>query len=72
MDIRKDPFGYLGEARGIGPKECQTSYQQGNRGSGRPAVLMAFSSEVDAGSRQENASRQKSRALILVQSEPKF
>jgi hypothetical protein len=26
----------------------------------------AFSSEVDAGSREENASRQKSRALVLI------
>jgi hypothetical protein len=31
---------------------------------------MAFSSEVDAGSREENASKQESRAPVLIQSEP--
>ena len=30
----------------------------------------AFSSEVDTGSRQENASKQKTRASVLIQSEP--
>jgi hypothetical protein len=30
----------------------------------------AFSSEVDAGSREENASEQESRASVLIQSEP--
>ncbi|QOZ26948.1 hypothetical protein XH93_27550 [Bradyrhizobium sp. CCBAU 51753] len=30
----------------------------------------AFSSEVDAGSREENASKQKARASVLIQSEP--
>jgi hypothetical protein len=29
------------------------------------------SSEVDAGSREENASKQKIRASVLIQSEPK-
>jgi hypothetical protein len=32
----------------------------------------AFSSEVDAGSREENASKQESRASVLIQSEPKL
>jgi heme iron utilization protein len=32
----------------------------------------AFSSEVDTGSREENASRQESRASVLIQSEPKL
>jgi hypothetical protein len=32
----------------------------------------AFSSEVDTGSREENALKQKSRALVLIQSEPKM
>jgi hypothetical protein len=32
----------------------------------------AFSSEVDAGSREENASKQKSRASVLIQPEPKL
>jgi hypothetical protein len=30
----------------------------------------AFSSEVDAGSREENASKQEPRASVLIQSEP--
>jgi hypothetical protein len=33
--------------------------------------LIAFSSEVDTGSREENASKQKIRASVLIQSEPK-
>jgi hypothetical protein len=36
----------------------------------RPAK--AFSSEVDTGSREENASKQESRASVLIQSEPKM
>jgi hypothetical protein len=32
----------------------------------------AFSSEVDTGSREENASNEESRALVLMQSEPKL
>ena len=42
-------------------------------GEGRPfcaVVLRAFSSEVDTGSREENASKQESRASVLIQSEP--
>jgi hypothetical protein len=31
---------------------------------------IAFSSEVETGSREENASKQKFRASVLVQSEP--
>jgi hypothetical protein len=40
---------------------------------GRPlaAKAIAFSSEVDTGSREENASKQKIRASVLIQSEPK-
>jgi len=44
--------------------------------AGRPAAwavaaaAKAFSSEVDAGSREENASRQKTGASVLMQSEP--
>jgi hypothetical protein len=30
----------------------------------------AFSSEVDTGSREENASKQESRVSVLIQSEP--
>jgi hypothetical protein len=45
-----------------------------NRGSvlmmtGKPG---AFSSEVDTGSREENASKQKIRASVLIQSEPRL
>jgi hypothetical protein len=35
-------------------------------------ALRAFSSEVDTGSREENASKQESRASVLIQSEPKL
>ncbi|MFO1108422.1 MAG: hypothetical protein U1E61_04505 [Bradyrhizobium sp.] len=35
-------------------------------------AFRAFSSEVDTGSREENASNQKSRASVLIQSEPKM
>ncbi|MBO4227259.1 hypothetical protein GRB70_33245 [Bradyrhizobium neotropicale] len=31
----------------------------------------AFSSEVDTGSREENASKRESRASVLIPSEPK-
>jgi hypothetical protein len=33
-------------------------------------VPRAFSSEVDTGSREENASKQEIRASVLIQSEP--
>jgi hypothetical protein len=33
-------------------------------------ITRAFSSEVDAGSRKENASKQQSGASVLIQSEP--
>jgi hypothetical protein len=32
--------------------------------------IIAFSSEVDAGSREENAPKQASGASVLIQSEP--
>src|SRR4029077_15763565 len=35
------------------------------------SAIIAFSSKVDAGSREENASKQKFRASVLIQSEPK-
>jgi hypothetical protein len=35
-------------------------------------VAIAFSSEVNTGSREENASKQESKASILIQSEPKL
>ncbi|PJG57083.1 hypothetical protein CVM73_01340 [Bradyrhizobium forestalis] len=48
-------------------------------GSTRPVVppdgsflFRAFLSEVDTGSREENASKQESRASVLIQSEPKL
>jgi hypothetical protein len=34
-------------------------------------TAIAFSSEVDTGSREENAPKQKIRASVLIQSEPK-
>ena len=33
-------------------------------------VIRAFSSEAGTGSREENASKQESRASVLIQSEP--
>src|SRR6478672_1378236 len=40
-------------------------------GERRPSrELRAFSSEVDTGSREENASKQESRASVLIQSKP--
>jgi hypothetical protein len=33
-------------------------------------LSIAFSSEVETGSREENASKQKFRASVLIQSEP--
>ncbi|MEH2673618.1 hypothetical protein DXU07_30855 [Bradyrhizobium elkanii] len=38
----------------------------------RAADIRAFSSEVDTGSREENASKQESRASVPIQSEPKM
>jgi hypothetical protein len=35
-------------------------------------VSIAFSSEVDTGSREENASKQEFRDSVLIQSEPKL
>jgi len=37
-----------------------------------PAAPVAFSSEVDTGSREENASKQKTRASVVMQSEPRL
>jgi two-component system, OmpR family, sensor histidine kinase KdpD len=37
-----------------------------------PADNIAFSSEVDAGSREENASEQRTTASVLMQSEPRL
>jgi hypothetical protein len=36
------------------------------------ALIRAFSSEVDTGSREENAPKQESGASVLIQSEPKM
>jgi hypothetical protein len=38
---------------------------------GHVDAVITFSSEVDTGSREENASKQESGASVLVQSEPK-
>jgi hypothetical protein len=39
--------------------------------SARPfGMIMAFSSELDTGSRGENASKQESSTSVLIQSEP--
>jgi hypothetical protein len=35
-------------------------------------LFIAFSSEVDSGSREENASKKEARAPVLIQSEPKL
>jgi hypothetical protein len=41
-------------------------------GCGFCALSIAFSSEVDTGSREENASKQEPGASVLIQSEPKL
>jgi hypothetical protein len=41
-------------------------------GAASGMTIIAFSSEVDAGSREENASNQQSRASFLIQSEAKM
>ncbi|RZN34888.1 hypothetical protein CWO90_05655 [Bradyrhizobium sp. Leo121] len=46
--------------------------QHGNRGGFFGACSRAFSSEVDTGSREENAPKQESRASVLISSEPKW
>src|SRR3954454_11378299 len=46
----------------VGPRTRHASSQNSIR---------AFSSEVETGSREENASKQESRASVLIQSEPK-
>jgi hypothetical protein len=44
---------------------------ESGRTNGHAAISAgAFSSEVDTGSREENASKQESRASVLIQSEP--
>jgi hypothetical protein len=44
----------------------------GGSGSGVNGRFTAFSSEVDAGSREENALKQQPGASVLIQSEPKL
>jgi hypothetical protein len=39
---------------------------------GQVIGVEAFSSEVDAGSREENASKQEFKATVRIQSEPKL
>jgi hypothetical protein len=39
-------------------------------GKSSDGTVRAFSSEVDTGSREENASKQESRASVLIQSKP--
>jgi hypothetical protein len=48
-------------------RNARSSHRKGFRPAARS---IAFSSEVDAGSREENASKQDSRASVLIQSEP--
>jgi hypothetical protein len=56
---------------------CRESGQKRKRRASLRAACMevafiAFSSEVDAGSREENASKQEVRGSVLIQSEPKL
>jgi hypothetical protein len=44
--------------------------EQQQRKRAGPLRIRAFSSEVDTGSREENASKQEIRASVLIQSEP--
>jgi len=54
-------------------KQVQTdAFNRQNRTTGisEKTPPKAFSSEVDTGSREENASKQKIRASVLIRSEP--
>jgi hypothetical protein len=63
-----------GEKGSAGLKQARARAQQ--KASDLPGLfqsrLIAFSSEVRSGSRKENASKQKIRASVLIQSEPKW
>jgi hypothetical protein len=48
----------------IDPKSAEQGCERQNR------TIRAFSNEVDTGSREENASKQKPRALALISSKP--
>jgi hypothetical protein len=52
--------------------EMDEAEQRGRRYLREIADVMAFSSEVVAGSRQENASKQKNRTSVSIQSERRF
>jgi hypothetical protein len=52
------------------PANAGPPFEDGERFAPAFASSIAFSSEVDAGSREENASKQKIRASVLIQSEP--
>jgi hypothetical protein len=53
----------------IGParKKARSAVNAGSAGTGR---IRAFSSQMDTGPRQENASKQESGASVLIRSAP--
>jgi hypothetical protein len=79
---RDRQLGMVGDPADLIAKECKgTQDVTGRRGlksrrlsfrrrASGIILIIAFSSEVDAGSREENASKQESRASVLIQSEP--
>jgi hypothetical protein len=69
VDRRQLAFPMLAPCAGLKAIRRHCRWNACRRGSqSRP---IAFSSEVDTGSREENASKQKIRASVLIQSEPK-
>jgi hypothetical protein len=67
-------FGAHGRMVALSPEtrkmELETTPITRNLNDGSRSI--AFSSEVRSGSRKENASKQKIRASVLIQSEPKW
>ena len=76
-DLRRDAAGAVGSGEhrtvpGIAGRDQERDRVAGARSASSAArrAPIAFSSEVHTGSREENASKQKSRASVLIQSEP--
>jgi hypothetical protein len=67
-----------GEPENLGLSGSMPAHRPGMTGKGligcrqTRVSLRVFSSEVETGSREENASKQESRAPVLIQSEPEM
>jgi len=73
MNIRKAPVDGCGRFA-LRIFDLRRSNPKSRRGESNDEIFdpRSFSSEVDTGSREENASKQQSRAPVLIQSEPKL